>query len=86
MESHLIIKGLNSEGSVLSFFARSALKSRKRFPGGVLEPGHYVEIEYCAPSRVDGWNQLKSASILHAFDKKTRVKRREFNLIYCMFI
>ena len=44
LESHLIIKGLNSKGQILSFFAGFALKSRKkirqwRLGAGRLYPG-----------------------------------------------
>ena len=69
LESHLIVKGLNQEGFVLSFFARSALKSKKRFGGGVLEPGHYVQAEYTVSSKPEGWNQLKGAFLIYSFGK-----------------
>ena len=83
MESHLIVKGLNSEGSVLSFFARSALKSRKRFSGGVLEAGNYIFVEYSIPSREEGWNQLKSAEVLLGFRK---IRTDYDRLKLCLYI
>lgn len=67
LEDHLIVKGLNKEGRVLSFFARSALKSKKRFSGGVLESGRYIAVEYKASER--SWNQLQSAEMLKHFQK-----------------
>jgi len=45
-DADLIVHALNSEGGRLTLFARSALKSKKRFGGGVLEPTHYVQIAY----------------------------------------
>ena len=45
-ESDLIIKGINEKGAQVSFIAKSALKSRKRFTGSVLEPGSYIALEY----------------------------------------
>ena len=45
-ESDLIIHALSSQGSKFSFIARGALKSKKRFGGGVLEPTHYVTFTY----------------------------------------
>ncbi|MBC6415824.1 MAG: DNA repair protein RecO [Bdellovibrionales bacterium] len=45
-ESDLIVKGLNQKGSQLSFIAKGALKSKKRFRGGVLEPSSYIELEF----------------------------------------
>ena len=67
LEAHLIVKGLNPEGNVLSFFARSALKSKKRFSGGVLEAGRYIAVEYRTSTH--GLNALHSAEILKDFNK-----------------
>lgn len=41
-EADLILKLLTSGGEVYSAIAKSALKSKKRFGGGVLEPTHYI--------------------------------------------
>lgn len=43
-ESDLILQSLTPNGSKISFIARGALKSRKRFGGGVLEPTHYLQV------------------------------------------
>ena len=43
-EADLILKLLTAGGEVYSAIAKSALKSRKRFGGGVLEPTHYVNV------------------------------------------
>ena len=45
-EADLIIHALGANGSKYSFMARSALKSKKRFGGGILEPLHYVNLSY----------------------------------------
>ena len=45
-ESDLIIHALSSAGTKKSFIARAALKSKKRFGGGVLEPSHFVKLTY----------------------------------------
>ena len=45
-ESDLILSCLSSSGQVQSLMAKSALKSKKRFGGGVLEPTHYVSVTY----------------------------------------
>ncbi len=45
-ESDLIIHALSCQGSKFSFIARGALKSKKRFGGGILEPTHYVNLTY----------------------------------------
>ena len=67
LESHLVVKGLNPKGSTLSFIAPYALKSKKRFAGGALEPGGYIEVEYRPSS--EGLNRLQQAHIINKFEK-----------------
>lgn len=45
-ESDLIVQMLLSSGAKKSFLARGALKSKKRFAGGALEPTTYLKIQY----------------------------------------
>lgn len=45
-ESDLIIHALGADGARSSFIAKSALKSKKRFGGGILEPMHFVTFTY----------------------------------------
>ena len=66
-ESHLIIHTLNTQGSRLSFIARGAKKSRKRFAGGVLEPGHFIGVEY-RQARHSTLHFLQSAWFLRRFN------------------
>lgn len=69
-DADLIIHALNPKGERLHLFARSALKSKKRFGGGVLEPTHYVNVLY--EDKSGGSDQrlhtLKEASIIEDFD------------------
>ena len=66
-ESHLIIHTLNTKGSRLSFIAKGAKNSRKRFAGGVLEPGHFIGLEY-RQSRRSSLHFLQDAWFLRRFD------------------
>jgi DNA repair protein RecO (recombination protein O) len=43
-EADLILKLISSSGAVYSAIAKSALKSKKRFGGGVLEPTHFIAV------------------------------------------
>lgn len=68
-DSHLILKGLNQEGEVLSFIARFALKKNSSFTGGVLEPGKYIQIEYQENLKEGGMHKVKKASLINSFLK-----------------
>lgn len=65
-ESDLIIQGLDSSGGKISCMARAALKSKKRFGGGVLEPLHFVEIQYREKPQGQ-LNVLEEASVIEDF-------------------
>ncbi len=64
-ESDLIVRGLNAKGCQLSFIVKGALKSKKRFSGGVLEPTAYIELEY-RPSK-KSLHRLQQAWFLEDF-------------------
>lgn len=68
-EADLILRGLNSQGSKVHLFARSALKSKKRFGGGVLEPFHYIEVTYQRrrPDELDRLRPISEATLLKDF-------------------
>jgi DNA repair protein RecO (recombination protein O) len=70
-EADLIVHALNRVGGRMTFFAKNAAKSRKRFGGGVLEATHYVEFTY--KERPDiGENPLHTlleAQLIQGFDK-----------------
>lgn len=66
-EADLIIHGLTADGSRLHMIARGALRSKKRFGGGILEPTHYIE-GVIRPARTpDGLSVLEDAKILENF-------------------
>lgn len=67
MESDLIIHALSSAGEKFSFLARGALKSKKRFGGGVLEPTHQALFTYQKPMGSGNLHVLKDAQIIHDF-------------------
>ncbi len=48
-EADLILRFISSGGDVFSAIAKSALKSRRRFGGGVLEPTHHMTITLSRP-------------------------------------
>lgn len=70
-DADLILNCLTSGGSRISLFARSALKSKKRFGGGVLEPTHYVQVvcedKSGSSSAESPLHTLKEASLLADF-------------------
>ena len=63
-ESDLIVQGLSAQGLQMNFLARGALKSKRRFAGGVLEPSSFIEVEY-RPSK--SLHHLKQAWMLEDF-------------------
>lgn len=79
-ESDLIVHALNPGGARMNFFARGAAKSKKRFPGGILEPTHYLEVSYRQGSSSDGdpLHTLQEAQLIREFPKlRTDYKRLE---------
>ncbi len=66
-EADLIIHALGSNGSKSSFMARSALKSKKRFGGGILEPIHYVTLTYRDTAESGKMKSLNEAILIDDF-------------------
>jgi DNA repair protein RecO (recombination protein O) len=70
-DTDLILSCLNVHGSRISLIARGAVKSKKRFGGGVLEPTHYILAVYedksSKSSSENPLHTLKEASIINAF-------------------
>jgi DNA repair protein RecO (recombination protein O) len=62
-EADLVVHGLNSRGAKFSLFAKSALKSKKRFAGGVLEPTHYIQVVFKQAQLA----VIQEATLLEAF-------------------
>ncbi|MCY4321179.1 MAG: DNA repair protein RecO [Bdellovibrionaceae bacterium] len=76
-ESDLIVWGLNQKGWQLSFIAKGALKSKKRFSGGVLEPSSYIQVEY--QQSKSSLHKLQQAWFLDSFSK-LRTSYQRLNL------
>jgi len=68
-EADLIVHGLNALGARINFFAKGGAKSKKRFPGGILEPTHYLEVTYRQGASQDGdpLHALLEAQLLREF-------------------
>ena len=65
-ESDLIVQMILISGEKVSLLARGAVKSKKRFGGGVLEPTHYIEIMF-RPGQGEKLSVLQEATMLDAF-------------------
>lgn len=66
-ESDLILHAISVQGEKLSFIARGALKSKKRFGGGVLEPTHFVSFTYKQSSEEGKMHVLQEATLVNDF-------------------
>ncbi len=67
LESDLIIHALSKAGEKISFLAKGALRSKKRFGGGILEPTHQVLLTYQRPIGNGQLYSLKEAQIIQDF-------------------
>lgn len=70
-DSDLIVHLLTDSGQLLTAMARSALKSKKRFGGGALEPTHHLDIVYQKKASEDDDKMalLLEAQVIDGFDK-----------------
>ncbi len=69
-EDDLVIHALSSQGAKISFIAKSARKSKRRFGGGVLEPTHLVQVQYSLNKKYQSsLFLLEEASLLEVFSK-----------------
>ena len=66
-EGDLLVDGLNKDGERKTFIAKNALKSKKRFAGGVLEPINYVELYYT--EKTTRFSFLQEGKIQYDFPK-----------------
>lgn len=68
-ENDLIVHGINSRGMRISLLAKAALKSKKRFGGGVFDPFHYIEFGLSRlPKNEDQLLVVQEAKILKDFE------------------
>jgi DNA repair protein RecO (recombination protein O) len=80
-EADLILQCLTADEGKLSLLARGALRSKKRFGGGVLEPTHHVEIQYTSPRQAEGLAILQEATLVNGFQGlRERYERLEMGL------
>jgi DNA repair protein RecO (recombination protein O) len=49
--------------------ARGALKSKKRFSGGILEPSHFVQFTYKQSAGENRINTISEATLINDFKK-----------------
>lgn len=68
-EADLILTFLSVDGEKFSGIAKGALKSKKRFPGGILEPTHFVELVLNLPTQKDRLPVIEQAVLLEGFEK-----------------
>lgn len=66
-EADLILQALSQSGAKVSFLARGALRSKKRFGGGILEPTHYVMLTYREASGEGHLHLLQEAHLINSF-------------------
>ena len=80
-ESDLIIHALSSHGAKYSFMARGAMKSKKRFGGGILEPTHYVNLTYKDVTEDGKLRILNEAILIDDFKAiRTNYEKLDFSL------
>jgi DNA repair protein RecO (recombination protein O) len=90
-DADLILNCLTPKGSRISLYARSAIKSKKRFGGGVLEPTHYVHVIYedknSSSQAENPLHTLKEASLIESFDGlRTDYSRIELALHFLQLV
>lgn len=67
-EADLILQAITPNGQKLSLIARGALKSKKRFGGGILEPTHYLDIQYRESRTGANLLVLEEAQLINGFE------------------
>lgn len=88
-EADLIVHVLTEKGQKLSLIARSAIKSKKRFGGGMLEPTHCLKISFkrakeSGEARLD---HLQEASLDESFPAlRTDFSRLELGIYFLRLI
>ncbi len=82
-ETDLIIQALSPLGEKMSFMARGALRSKKRFGGGILEPGHHVLLTFRKPSEPGKMGSLQEAHLLSDFKN---IRRSYDHLEFALFV
>lgn len=81
-EADLIIHALGVDGAKNAFMARSALRSKKRFGGGILEPIHYVNFSY----KDNGNSAIKTLTEAQLIDDFKEIRSDYAKLELALFI
>lgn len=66
-EADLILHAIDKQGEKINLIAKSALKSKKRFGGGVLEPLNYIEVSYKLHTDLEKLHLLNEAKLIEDF-------------------
>ncbi len=66
-EADLIVQALSAKEGKISFLARGALRSKKRFGGGILEPTHHIEAQFQRPTNSERLCTLQDAILINDF-------------------
>lgn len=82
-ETDLIIQALSPLGEKISFMARGALRSKKRFGGGILEPGHHVLLTYRKSAEPGKMGSLQEAHLLSDFKN---IRRSYDHMEFALFV
>lgn len=67
-DNDLSVYALNTQGDKKHFLARGALKSKKRFGGGILESMNHVELQYEDRKEKTEFVPLQDARLLDGFE------------------
>lgn len=78
-ESDLLIDVISKEGERLTFSAKNAVKSKRRFSGGVLEPLNFVEFFYTQSK--SGFLYIQEAKLIYSFSGL----RDDYKKLECAF-
>lgn len=81
-EADLIVHALGTDGAKTAFMARSALRSKKRFGGGILEPLHYVNFSY----KDNGSSSIKVLNEAQLIDDFKEIRSDYTKLELALFI
>jgi len=68
-EADLVLHAIGANGGKFSFLAKGALRSKKRYGGGVLEPSHFVQFVYKEAKTPGQLNVLHEATLINGFEK-----------------
>ena len=84
-ESDLVIHGLSPLGAKVVYYARGALRSRKRFGGGILEPTHYIQVSGRPSHRnPDAMMQMQEATLIEDFPALRQNYERLSLALHCL--